>query len=62
MIKSKLGGISMPSSDEPAVSPTANFFVYPWRTISGTAIFVKIAAAAIEMANLMGKLDQDGRR
>ncbi|MNC93982.1 hypothetical protein D3C83_107300 [compost metagenome] len=39
----------MPSSDEPAVSPTANLGVYPWRTISGTAIFVKIAAAAIEI-------------
>ncbi len=49
MMKRMLGGISIPSTELPATTPTENPVVWPWRTISGTAILVKIDAEAIEV-------------
>ena len=36
MMKRMLGGISIPSTELPATTPTENSVVWPWRTISGT--------------------------
>ena len=49
MIMRRLGGISMPSTELPATTPTEKPGVCPCRTISGTATLVKIDAEAIEV-------------
>ena len=54
-INSRLGGISMPSTEEPATTPTEKRGVWPWRSISGTATFVNTAAEAIEMPVMAAK-------
>ena len=48
-ISSRFGGISMPSTEEPATTPTAKRGRYPRRSIWGTATLVKTDAEAIEV-------------
>ena len=48
MINMALGGISMPSTDEPATTPTVKRELNPKRFISGTATRVKTDADAME--------------
>ena len=55
MINSRLGGISMPSTEEPATTPTANRLLYPFATICGTATLENTAAEAIEMPVIEAK-------
>jgi hypothetical protein len=47
MISMTLGGISMPSTELPATTPTAKRGSYPKRIISGTATRVKTDADAM---------------
>ena len=47
-INKRLGGISIPRTDDPATTPTENRAVYPCVIISGVATRVKTAADAIE--------------
>ena len=48
MMSKRLGGISIPRTDDPATVPAANAGRYPWRVISGTATLVKTAADAMD--------------
>ena len=48
-ISSSDGGISIPSTDDPATTPVAKRGVWPTRSISGTATRANTAADAIEM-------------
>ncbi len=46
----------MPSTDVPATTPTEKRLVYPWRRISGLAIFVNTAADAMEDPVIAAKI------
>jgi len=54
-IKSSEGGISIPSTLEPATTPTATWRDVPARTISGTATLENTAAEAMEMPVIAAK-------
>ena len=47
MISMTLGGISIPSTELPATTPTANRGLWPKRSISGTETRVNTAAEAM---------------
>ena len=62
MIIRMLGGISMPSTELPATTPTENRGVWPCRIISGTATLVNTEADAIDGAGAGGEYRVGGDR